>query len=107
MGTGNQITRYTPGPFITVGTDIENATIVSVLIQPNFGVLKDTNDRYYFWGLHTKSQFGTPTTAPRFLLSTVVTYPHYISSLPSDVTSVAIGINTLFATRSGGGIYIW
>ena len=107
MGTGAQVAKYSPVSFSTAGTDIANATITSILVSPVFGVMRDSNYRYYFWGKHSGSQLAAPTTIPRFrILSAVVYYPNYMP-LPSDVTSVALGINTLFATRSGGGIYIW
>ncbi len=100
-------TRYVPDLFGALGNDIENATITKVLISPIFGVMKDSNNRYYIWGKHSQSQLGAPTTAVKYkATATVLAYPNYMP-LPSDVTSVAIGVNTLFATRSGGGIYIW
>ncbi len=109
MGNGilNGGTRYIPDPFGTFDTDIQNSTITNVLISPIFGVMKDSNNRYYFWGKHSQSQLGGPTVVPKNRVTTTAfSYPNYMP-LPNDVTSVALGVNTLFATRSGGGIYIW
>jgi hypothetical protein len=100
--------RLTPTIVNTAGTDIENATIISVRINTNLGVMKDTNGRYYYFGAHAgNAQYGTPDVIPKNWTGSGVAFPHYISSLPSDVTSVALGASLLYATRSGGGLYVW
>jgi hypothetical protein len=100
--------RLIPTIVNTAGTDIENATIISVKINSNLGVMKDTNNRYYYFGAHAgNAQYGTPDIIPKYWTAAGVGFPHYISSLPSDVTSVALGASLLYATRSGGGLYIW